>query len=382
MKKLILFILLLIVMPFVNSATSAIVYKNEACGHCEIYLEELKTFLKEKGINLEEKDLINNNIIRNELNNLNKEFEIPIELQGHMVVKIGNLILEGHVPVDMVDKYLGEGSDEKVIIYQDYMAEKEDLKSYKVMDKNGIRECEITKEIKDCLNEKPKSDIFQKSLLLLILFNGIIAGIHPCTISVLLFFIAFLFTIRKTRANILKVGASYIIGIFLAYFLIGLGVFKVFALGNHFSAKIGIVLITILGLYNIYSFFTGDKRFNLGIPKSFKGKVVELVHRASLPAAFIIGLIVGICSFGCTAGIYFSILSLLLIKATYLQGFGYLILYNIMFILPLILILIFASSKRVVEKMEKWEGMEKKYVKLIAGIVMIIIAILIWLMLH
>ena len=49
-----------------------------------------------------------------------------------------------------------------------------------------------------------------------------------------------------------------------------------------------------------------------------------------------------------------------------------------MFILPLIIILIIASNRNVVEKMEKLEESEKKYVKLIAGIIMIILGILIF----
>ena len=379
MKILKILLILLLILPVVY-ASDAVIYKNEACGHCSMYLFNLNQFLQEKGItNIQERNLINDESARIELSNLNKERNIPPELQGHMVVVLNkDLILEGHVPIKVLEELFNtyNGNFPEIILYQDSMDE--GISSYKIMNDNKIKECSIDKPIRECT--ELKDSFWRKSVLLLTIFSGILAGIHPCTISVLLFFIAFLFTIRRTRQEIFKVGASYIIGIFLAYLLIGLGVFKVFTFSTpHFSAIVGAILVSILGLINIISYFTeGRIKFSLGIPSSLKPKILELIHKSTLPAAFIVGLIVGICSFGCTAGIYISIISLLLLKATYVLGFVYLILYNLMFILPLIIILFIASNKRIIEKLEKMEAKEKHYLKLIAGIIMILLAILIF----
>ena len=379
MKILKILLILLLILPVVY-ASDAVIYKNEACGHCSMYLFNLNQFLQEKGItNIQERNLINDESARIDLSNLNKERNIPPELQGHMVVVLNkDLILEGHVPIKVLEELFNtyNGNFPEIILYQDSMDE--GISSYKIMNDNKIKECSIDKPIRECT--ELKDGFWRKSVLLLTIFSGILAGIHPCTISVLLFFIAFLFTIRRTRQEIFKVGASYIIGIFLAYLLIGLGVFKVFTFSTpHFSAIVGAILVSILGLINIISYFTeGRIKFSLGIPSSLKPKILELIHKSTLPAAFIVGLIVGICSFGCTAGIYISIISLLLLKATYVLGFVYLILYNLMFILPLIIILFIASNKRIIEKLEKMEAKEKHYLKLIAGIIMILLAILIF----
>jgi hypothetical protein len=87
-------------------------------------------------------------------------------------------------------------------------------------------------------------------LLPLVITGGFIDGIHPCGFAVLLFFIAFLFTLKRTRRAIMGMGALYILGVFLAYFLIGLGILKAFALfpEPHFMAKVGAVLVILLGL--------------------------------------------------------------------------------------------------------------------------------------
>ena len=379
MKILKILLILLLILPAVY-ASDAVIYKNEACGHCSMYLFNLNQFLQKNGItDIQEKNLINDESTRIELSNLNKERNIPPELQGHMVVVLNkNLILEGHVPIKVLEELFKtyNGNFPEIILYQDSMDE--GVSSYKIMNDNKIKECSIDKPITECT--ELKDSFWRKSVLLLTIFSGLLAGIHPCTISVLLFFIAFLFTIRRTRQEIFKVGASYIIGIFLAYLLVGLGVFRVFTFSTpHFSAIIGAILVAMLGLINIISYFTNGKiKFSLGIPSSIKPKLIELIHKSTIPAAFLVGIIVGICSFGCTAGIYISILSLLLLKTTYALGFIYLILYNFMFILPLIIILIIASNKKIVEKLENMEAKEKHYLKLIAGIIMILSAILIF----
>ena len=379
MKILKILLILLLILPVVY-ASDAVIYKNEACGHCSMYLSNLNQFLQQKGItDIQERNLINDESARIELSNLNKERNIPPELQGHMVVVLNkDLILEGHVPIKVLEELFDNynGNFPETILYQDSMDA--DVSSYKIMNDNKIKECSIDKPITECT--ELRDSFWGKSVLLLTIFSGLLAGIHPCTISVLLFFIAFLFTIRRSKEEIFRVGASYIIGIFLAYLLVGLGIFKVFTFSTpHFSAIVGAILVSILGLVNIISYFTeGRIKFSLGIPSSLKPKIMELIHTSTLPAAFIVGVIVGICSFGCTAGIYISIISLLLLKATYVLGFVYLILYNLMFIMPLIIILFIASNKKIVEKLEKMEAKEKHYLKLIAGIIMILLAILIF----
>lgn len=386
----ILFFILFLI-PVSYAANEVIIYKNSACGHCNSYLNQLNQFLNKNNLNnIIEKNILEDQKALVELDKFTQEKNIPYELQGHMVVVINNLVIEGHVPIQVLEEIFEKYHDKNfpnLVLFQDSMDE--NVKTYTLLDENGnIKECNID-NLENCKNIKTnnitgnvvKDGLIQKSLPFLVLFNGLFAGIHPCTISVLLFFIAFLFTIRKSRAGIFKVGLSYIIGIFIAYFGIGIGIFKAVSFSNspHFAAKIGALLVLLLGLFNIIAFFTKKKNVSLGIPSSSKQYVVSLIQRASVPAAFLVGLFVGICSFGCTAGIYLSIMSMLFVKANYLQGLFYLFLYNLMFILPLIIILILSANKKVVDRIEKLELAKKDYIKLVAGFLMIILAIIIYL---
>src|SRR3989344_1942469 len=75
----------------------------------------------------------------------------------------------------------------------------------------------------------------------LVFFAAVLDSIHPCSFSILLITIAFLFGMQMTRRKIIQIGGIYIAGIFAAYFLIGLGILKVLHLFNtpHFMGKLG-----------------------------------------------------------------------------------------------------------------------------------------------
>lgn len=216
-------------------------------------------------------------------------------------------------------------------------------------------------------------------LLPLVVTSGFIDGIHPCGFAVLLFFMAFLFSLKRTRQAILGMGALYILGVFAAYFLIGLGILKAFALfpEPHFMAKAGAILVIALGLINIKDYFFYGKWFTLRIPSFSKGSIRDWVQRATGPAALVAGFLVGLCAFPCAGGIYVAILGVLAVNSAAWEGLGYLALYNLMFVAPLIIMLALASDKRVVERLEKWEASEKKKMRLYSGIVMIALGLFI-----
>lgn len=377
-KRILFFFLIFAILSYSASATEALIYKNSACGHCIGYLDGLKDKLQEKGFTITEKDVINSIENRKELENFNQKYGIPFDLRSHITTIINNdLVFEGHIPLTLLQQLFDEYKDNnfpKILLYNDLMTEEIDY--YIVMEEDKqVKQCEANKKITECSQTKPREQKWwEKTTFTIVLFTGLVAGIHPCTIAVLLFFIAFLFTIQRTRLNIFKVGASYILGVFLAYLLIGLGIFKAIIFTEpHLAAKIAALLVLILGIINLKQYFFPNKWINLGIPHTSKQTITNLIEKASIPAALILGIFVGICSFGCTAGIYLSILGLLLTEKT--TGFLYLVLYNIMFILPLIIILILSSNKRSVAKLEKWNASEKKYVKLVSGIIMLLLGL-------
>ena len=221
-----------------------------------------------------------------------------------------------------------------------------------------------------------------KWLLPLIGVAALIDSINPCAFGILLLTIAFLLSLQKTRSNIIKTGGVYILGLLTVYILIGLGLLQALHLFNtpHFMAKVGAALLIALGSINLINEFFPTFPIKLRIPQVAHNKIAKLMSKTSLPAVFLLGALVGLCEFPCTGGPYLMVIGLLHDQGTYLMGIGYLLLYNLIFILPLVVILMIASDNSLVEKVKAWKKSETKHMRLLGGIAMIILGALIFLL--
>jgi len=217
-------------------------------------------------------------------------------------------------------------------------------------------------------------------LLPLVLISALLDSVHPCSFSILLITIAFLFGIQMTRKKILQIGGIYIAGIFMAYLLIGLGILKVLHLFNtpHFMGKLGATLLIVFGIINLVNYLFPKFPIKFKIPSVSHTAMGKLMERASFPASFGLGLLVGICQFPCMGGPYLMVIGLLRDQVTYFSGFGYLVLYNLILIIPLVTVLWITADKIIVDKMQEWKKTNMQRVRFWAGLAMIIIGILIF----
>ncbi len=201
----------------------------------------------------------------------------------------------------------------------------------------------------------------------LVTAGALIDGINPCAFSVLLLTIAFFLTAGAFRFNILKFGVVYIFGLFISYFLIGLGIFSAFHLFNvpQFMGKLGAGFLIVLGIITILKnlFPRLPLGWIMSMPKGSANIIGKFLAKGSLPAIFGIGVVVGLCEFPCTGGPYLMVLGLLHDSATYSKGLFYLVYYNFIFIFPLIIILLVASNKTLIEKIQRWQAEERKIAK-------------------
>lgn len=211
----------------------------------------------------------------------------------------------------------------------------------------------------------------------LVAITGFLDGIHPCAIAILIFFIAFLLTLHKSFKNILGLGLVYIIVIFLTYLAIGIGLFSGIMLfgQHHFFAKLGSWLLILLGIINLKDYFLPQFKLGIKIPKISNQKIKEYLQKATLPTVVLAAFLVGLCSVPCSGGIYAAITALLASKTTFLSGFLYLLLYNLMFVMPLLILLILATNPYTLVKFGQWQQKHKKTQKLVMGLLMIILGV-------
>ncbi len=142
--------------------------------------------------------------------------------------------------------------------------------------------------------------------------------------------------------------------------------------------KLGAVLLVGFGTINVLNEFFPRFPVKLRLPAVAHRTMAELMERVSIPAAFGLGFLVGACQFPCMGGPYLMVIGLLHDKMTYLAGFGYLALYNLILIIPLAVVLWIAADKVIVGKVQEWKKTNTKGLRLWAGIIMIVLGLLIF----
>lgn len=215
----------------------------------------------------------------------------------------------------------------------------------------------------------------------LIIAAAFVDSINPCAFSVLFITLAFLFSLGQGRLQIIKTGLVYVLGIFLTYILIGLGILKVLTFFNipNSMAKLGAVAIIIFGLINLLNEFFPKFPIKLKMPDASHSKVGELIAKATVPAAFILGLLVGMFEFPCTGGPYLLVLGLLHDDASFLKGLAYLVLYNFIFVLPLLIAIFVSTDRPILEKLDKLRRLETKRSRVWVSLIFIVLGLLVFL---
>ncbi len=83
-----------------NKGVKAIVYKSASCGCCEIHAN----YLKSKGFDVDKKNVQDTSSIKN-------QYGVPSGLQSCHTTIIGDYFVEGHMPIEAIEKLLSERPD-------------------------------------------------------------------------------------------------------------------------------------------------------------------------------------------------------------------------------------------------------------------------------
>lgn len=226
----------------------------------------------------------------------------------------------------------------------------------------------------ECLS--PKAPTFW-----LITSSAFVDSINPCAIAVLLFVLSAL-VFFGDRKKILKVGTAFILGLYVAYFLFGAGIFYVLKINTWINPSIfhwvmGIFGI-IVGLLNIKDYFWyGGGGFLVEIPRKWRPKMSLMLARAtSVPVAFLTGVLVTAFELPCTGGPYVFVLGVLSQSTSKLLVLPILVYYNLLFSLPLIVIMlgVYWGFLRV-DKTEHWKQKNIKKLHLVAGIILLLLGL-------
>ncbi len=207
--------------------------------------------------------------------------------------------------------------------------------------------------------------MFKRFSLFSVVLGGLLDGINPCAFTVIVFFISFLTFYGYRKREVISIGLAYILSVFITYLLIGLGIFKFLYSLKYFylAAKVLYLVIAavcfILAVLSLYDYikFRRTKQASesiLQLPKLLKNKIHRVIggEFKEKKSRSILGLFLGAMSVGflvslleavCTGQIYLPVIvSVLKVPSLQAKALVYLLIYNIMFIVPLLIIFGFA----------------------------------------
>ena len=242
------------------------------------------------------------------------------------------------------------------------------------------------------LNESPSVDVpllgnissDNYSLPMLTVFIAGMDAFNPCAFFVLLFLLSMMMHSRS-RSRMALIGGIFVFFSGVIYFLFMTAWLNLFIyLGElRFITLIAGCIAVLMALINIKDYFWFKKGFSLSISEQEKPKLIDRIRNllrldsitTVVFATIILAIVANSYELLCTAGfpmVYTRILTLrsLSIDSYYL----YLLLYNLIYILPLLIIVVFFTIKLGSRKLSEKEGM---VLKLLSGVMMLMLGVLI-----
>lgn len=80
----------------------------------------------------------------------------------------------------------------------------------------------------------------------------------------------------------------------------------------------------------------------------------QMAKKATVPALMVGEFLIGLCTVPCSGAVYLGVLSLLTLQPSASLGCDYLVLYNLVFVLPLMVILVAASAHPTLNRLAHW----------------------------
>ncbi len=254
------------------------------------------------------------------------------------------------------------------------------------------------KVTKEALQEGEKNIIerFRKWSLSAVLIAGFIDGINPCAFATIIFLVSYLTFVGKKGREILLYGIVFTTGVFLAYLLVGMGLMTFFHSLSSFPliSKAVYLFIAIfaltLGMISLYDYILFRRgevvRWKLQLPMGLKKKIHEIIReqarfKGGLLATFGAGFIIAVCTVICTGQVYLPTIGFVMgIPELRKNAIFNLILYNIMYIVPLVGIFVLTffgvTSEKIAFKTKEHTGTIKLLTALLflalAGILFIL----------
>lgn len=211
--------------------------------------------------------------------------------------------------------------------------------------------------------------------VILVVTTALIDSINPCAIGVLILMISVILSGGHSTKRLLLLGSAYIFAIFATYLIAGLGLIYFLsevpiAVAEYLSMAVGFLVIAA-GVLEIKDFYWYGKGPSLQIPHYFAKRIQEFsTSSKSVWGVMGLGAFVAAVELPCTGAPYLAILTILKVNFDAAAVF-LLFLYNFLFVLPLIIILLMVAGGTKVSAVAKFKEEGKGSMRLGMGLLLI-----------
>jgi cytochrome c biogenesis protein CcdA len=218
-----------------------------------------------------------------------------------------------------------------------------------------------------------------------VLGAGFADGFNPCAFALLVLFGTYTLTLvnavtadgrptQAARQRLLGAGSLYVGAVWVTYFVIGLGLLSVLGwLGrDHLVTRVASILALLMALWMLKDVFLPGWGPSMIAPAGTHSRMQRAMERGGLAGMLLAGVLVGICTVPCSGAMYLQVTAVLNASGGGPTGLALLALYNVAFIMPLVLLLLAVSDRRVLGRLGRWNRSNSPWVK--AGLAFAVIA--------
>ena len=239
---------------------------------------------------------------------------------------------------------------------------------------------------------KEVRNTYESLSLGVVLLGGLIDGVNPCAFATLIFFLSYLQIARRSPRELLLTGGSFVLSVYLTYFAIGLAFHELIGQLQAWSSlkMVMDVLFSLLALLAAVLSFRDAwlarrgrlADMSLTLPDFLKKRIRRTAREQSksarfIVAAFVAGIVISALELACTGQVYAPIIYQ--IRQGSSSAVGMLALYNLAFILPLLLIFFLAYRGMKAESLIRYQQKHAFLVKMLLGVLFLCLAaIIVW----
>ncbi|HKX24515.1 MAG TPA: hypothetical protein VJM46_04715 [Candidatus Saccharimonadales bacterium] len=212
-------------------------------------------------------------------------------------------------------------------------------------------------------------------VIMLILVTALVSAFNPYTLSVLLMLSSVIYGRGHASGRVFGLGLTYILTLLGMSILGGIAILYLLSLlpliaATYLALGVGI-LIVCAGLLEIKDFFWYGQGISIHAPHLAAKNVKALTKmRPGLSSAVTLGFFVAIVSTPSSSAPYFATITLLGGNFT-VDTISLVVLYSVLFILPMFAVLIAIASGAKVSTFMRWKEDAKDKLRLAVGLLLI-----------